>query len=137
MPPRLLFETLHSLQSILFPSLDPKAHKIMRRLVKETGFDPECEIYSGYKHRGIPEADEDRQYQYWGDRLVVLYDLLAERPPTNKWEKWLRWQSSDANALGIAILALFISILVGLISIGLSAVQIWIAYMAWKQPVGG
>lgn len=75
------------------------------------------------------------QYQYWGERLVILHDLLAKRPPTNKWEKWLRWQSSDANALGIAILALFISIIVGLISIGLSAVQIWIAYMAWKQPV--
>lgn len=135
LPPRLLFETLHSLQSILFPSFDPKAHKIMRQLVKRMGFDPECNQYSGYKHKGIPNGEEDMQYQYWGERLVILHDLLAKRPPTSKWEKWLRWQSSDANALGIAILALFISIVVGLISIGLSAVQIWIAYMAWKQPV--
>ncbi|KAH8724910.1 hypothetical protein GQ44DRAFT_772647 [Phaeosphaeriaceae sp. PMI808] len=135
LPPRLLFETLHSLQSILFPSFDPKAHKIMRNLVNRIGFDPECNQYSGYKHKSTPNAEEDVQYQYWGERLVILHDLLAKRPPTTKWEKWLRWQSSEANALGIAILALFISIIVGLISILLSAVQIWITYKAWKEPV--
>jgi hypothetical protein len=131
----LLFETIHSLQSILFPSADVKAHKMMERLVRKQNLDPECNHYAGYKRQDVSFGVDGAQYKYWGERLQILQDLLRERPPTTKWEKWLQWQSSDTNAFAIAILALLISILVGIISIGLSAVQVWIAWMAWKHPV--
>ena len=114
--------------------MDLKAHKMMEQLVKKENFDPECNHYGGYKRKDLRLGVEEVQYKYWGERLVILQDLLRERPPTTKWEKWLQWQSSDANAFAIAILALLISIIVGIISIGLSAAQIWIAWMAWKHP---
>lgn len=135
LPPRLLFETLHSLQSILFPSIDPKAHRVMEQLVKSAGFDPACKEYNGYRHKDTQYQTGDLYYKYWAERLADLHDLLLQRPPRNKWERWVQWQSSEANAFAIAILALLISIVVGIISIILSAVQIGIAWMAWKYPV--
>ncbi|KAH7349156.1 hypothetical protein BKA66DRAFT_504406 [Pyrenochaeta sp. MPI-SDFR-AT-0127] len=135
LPPRLICETLHSLQSILFPSIDQKAHKMMQRLIKEGGFDPECEQYSGYRHKDLHVGRHELQYEYWGERLAILHRLFIHKPPRNGIERWVRWRSSEANALALAMLALFISIVVGLVSIGLSAVQIWIAWMAWKHPM--
>ncbi|ORY13217.1 hypothetical protein BCR34DRAFT_276898 [Clohesyomyces aquaticus] len=134
LPPRLLLETLQSLQNILFPSIDPKAHKLMAHLVKKAGFDSECEQYSGVTHKDLQYQTSEIGYKYWGERLDVIHTLFSERPATTSWEKWLRWHGSEANALGIAILALLISIAVGIVSIGLSAIQIWIAWMAWKHP---
>lgn len=64
-----------------------------------------------------------------------LEAALANPPPRNKLERWLQSQTSERNALFIALLALFISIFVGLLAVILAAVQTWIAWMAWKYPV--
>lgn len=64
-----------------------------------------------------------------------LEAALAKPPPRNKLERWLQSQTSERNALFIALLALFISIFVGLLAVILAAVQTWIAWMAWKYPV--
>jgi hypothetical protein len=74
------------------------------------------------------------QYLYWGERLAILHDFLNHRPPRNKFERWIKWQTSDSNAFCLALLALVVSILVGLLSLGLSAFQAWIAWKAWKEP---
>ncbi|KZL88130.1 hypothetical protein CI238_04915 [Colletotrichum incanum] len=99
------------------------------------GFDRECAEYEGYKI--FKDPPEDFQYVYWGERLALLHEMVMSRPPRNKLERWLHRQSNEGNALFIALVALLISILVGIISIGLAAVQIWIAWMAWKHPTPG
>ncbi len=96
-------------------------------------FDRGCTQYEGYKLFKYPPPDF--QYVYWGDRLAILHGLQEQRPPRSKIERWFQRQSTEGNALGIALLALLISIIVGIISIGLAIVQTYIAWVAWKFPV--
>ncbi|KAF4436470.1 hypothetical protein F53441_13260 [Fusarium austroafricanum] len=132
-PPQLLAETLHSLQGILFPSLDRKSGEVLNSLIRKEGFDSECAQYEGYKI--FPEPPEDFNYIYWGRRIAQLHQMVKALPPRNKFEKWFQQKTSERNALLIALVALFISIFVGILSIILSCVQIWIAWMQWKHPV--
>ncbi|KZL69711.1 uncharacterized protein CT0861_09246 [Colletotrichum tofieldiae] len=137
LPPQLLVETLHSLQSVLFPSIDQKSAEVLDNLTSKRvgGFDRECAEYEGYNI--FQDHPEGFKYVYWGERLALLHEMVMSRPPRNKLERWLHRQSNEGNALFIALVALLISILVGIISIGLAAVQIWIAWMAWKHPAPG
>ncbi|KAF3807326.1 hypothetical protein GCG54_00008783 [Colletotrichum gloeosporioides] len=131
LPPQLLAETLHSIQAVLFPPHNKKAARILKKLIAnhDTPFDPECARYDG---ETLPK---DFRYIYWAKRIADLHGLLEKWPPRNSIERWLQWQSSEGNALLVAFIALLISIIIGIISIGLSAVQIWISWMAWKHPV--
>jgi hypothetical protein len=103
----------------------------LKKLVGKKGFDSECTNYEQCRRF----EGEGFTYMYWGERMRKLEAALAKPPPRNKLERWLQLQTNDRNALFIALLALFISIFVGLLSLGLAAVQTWIAWMAWKHPV--
>ena len=133
LPPQLLVETLYSLQSIVFPADDPISYGILDKMIKKRGFDPESREYKGYKL--FPELPTGFAFVYWGERLAQLHDLQATRPPRNKLERWFQRQSSEGNALFVAMIALVISILVGVISVALGAAQLGISWMAWKYPV--
>ncbi|GJC82249.1 hypothetical protein ColLi_05087 [Colletotrichum liriopes] len=86
---------------------------------------------------GMVDSLQSAPIRLLGERLALLHEMVMSRPPRNKLERWLHRQSNEGNALFIALVALLISILVGIISIGLAAVQIWIAWMAWKHPAPG
>ncbi|KAF4965168.1 hypothetical protein FSARC_6986 [Fusarium sarcochroum] len=132
-PPQLLVETLHSLQAILFPSLNKKSSKVFNTLIRKEGFDPECAQYEGYKL--FAEPPQDFSYVYWGKRIAQLHEVAKSRPPKNRFEKWFQQWTTERNALLVALSALLISIFVGILSIILGSVQVWIAWMAWKHPV--
>ncbi|OCK75288.1 hypothetical protein K432DRAFT_409162 [Lepidopterella palustris CBS 459.81] len=133
LPPQLLVETLHSLQAVLFPIMDDKSADILTALIRKIGFDSDCNQYDGYMR--FKEPPEDFIYQYWGERLARLEELIMRRDPRNKMERWFRWHTTDMNFLVVALLALAISIVVGLITITVTCVQTWIAWQAWKHPV--
>jgi hypothetical protein len=103
------------------------------QLIQKKGFDEDCAEPEGYKVFG--DAFDNFEYLYWGHRLAEIYDLVMERPPKNWFERWIKWQSSENNAFAIALAALFISIIVGCLSLGLSALQAWIAWRAWKDSL--
>jgi hypothetical protein len=132
-PPQLLAETLHSLQAILFPIMDDKSADILVQLIRKMGFDDDCNQYDGYMR--FKEPPQDFTYHYWGERLARLEELIMRREARNKVERWLRWHTTDVNALVIALLALAISIMVGLVGIVVTSIQAWIAWQAWKHPV--
>jgi len=74
-------------------------------------------------------------YFYWGERLATLHEFLQNRPPRNKFDRWIKWQTSDSNAFLVAITALVISVVIGLLSLGLAVCQTWIAWKTWKESV--
>ncbi|KAI0126786.1 hypothetical protein BJ170DRAFT_630005 [Xylariales sp. AK1849] len=131
--PRLLAETLHSLQSILFCYDDDRSMTILQYLIKRKGFDETCSVHEGYKM--FEDSTEDFPYIYWGERLAVLHDLVLNRPPRSGFQRWIKWQTSESNSFLIAMLALIISIVVGILSLGLSAFQAWISWQAWKDSL--
>ncbi|KAK7911825.1 hypothetical protein PG985_014306 [Apiospora marii] len=117
---------------ILFHFDDHRSSRILERLITKDGFDQDCARPEGYKMFADPK---ELEYLYWGERLATLHAFVHDRPPRNKFERWITWQSSESNAFAIALFALLISIIVGLLSLGLAGVQTWIAYKAWKEPV--
>lgn len=132
LPPQLLVETLHSIQAILFHFDDSKSSPILERLMAKDGFDRDCAKAEGYKM--FDDIIHNLEYRYWGERLAVLHGFTRERPPRNKFERWMRWQASESNAFAVALAALLISIVVGILGLGLAAFQSWVAWGAWKDP---
>ncbi|KAK4150858.1 hypothetical protein C8A00DRAFT_36506 [Chaetomidium leptoderma] len=133
LPPQLLVETLHSIQAILFHFDDSKSRPILKRLIAKNGFDSDYGNAEGYKM--FDDVIHDLEYKYWGERLAVLHGFTRERPPRNKFERWMRWQASESNAFAVALAALLISVVVGILGLGLAAFQSWVAWKAWKDPV--
>lgn len=72
---------------------------------------------------------------FWGRRLAEIHAFVSDRPPRNKFERWVKWQTSESNAFIVALAALLISIVVGILSLGLAVLQSWIAWKAWKDPI--
>jgi hypothetical protein len=105
---------------------------ILNRLITKEGFDESCCVHEGYKI--FRDTAEDIPYVYWGERLAALYNLVVNKPPRGKLQRWIRWQTSESNSFLVAMLALVISIIVGILSLGLSGLQAWIAWQAWKYP---
>jgi len=131
LPPRLLAETLHSLQAILFHFDDHRSSTLLERLICKGGFDEDCAQPEGYK---MFDNTERFEYLYWGERLARLHEFVLNPPPKNSFERWMKWQTSESNAFAVALMALFISIIIGILSLGLAAFQAWIAWKAWKEP---
>ncbi|KAK0715153.1 hypothetical protein B0H67DRAFT_665098 [Lasiosphaeris hirsuta] len=132
LPARLIVETLHSILAILFNFDDDKSTSILERLIAKAGFDEDCTNSDGYK---TSDDAKDLEYLYWGERLAVLHDFVLNPPPRNKFERWMQWQKSESNAFAVALAALLITIVVGILSLGLAAFQAWVAWKAWKDPV--
>ncbi|KAI3329342.1 hypothetical protein HD806DRAFT_530734 [Xylariaceae sp. AK1471] len=135
LPPQLLVETLHSLQAVIFPPVDERSGRILQDLIKKEGFDEDCAHYEGYKL--FHETPEGFQYLYWGERVAALHQQLTATPqnrPRNKLERWLERNSSERNALIVALVALLITLVTGIISVLLGTIQVWITYQAWKYP---
>ncbi len=132
LPPRLLAETLHSIQTILFHFSDHRSSLILERLMAKQGFDEDCAQAQGY--RMFTDADL-MEYKYWGERLAILQGFMRERPPRNRFERWIKWQTSESNAFALALAALVISVVVGLLSLGVAGLQSWLAWKAWKEPI--
>jgi len=127
----LLFETLCSIQDLLFNPFDPKSAIILDGLIQKGGFDEGCKD-DGYVI--FKKPPDNFEYVYWAERITTLHRLVLSRPPRNRLERWFERQSTEGNALFIALAALSISILIGLASILLGALQLWVSWMAWKHP---
>jgi hypothetical protein len=104
------------------PPIDQKSTAILEELTtkRHGDFNRECAENEGYEL--FEEPPEDFRYVYWGERIVLLYELVINRPPRNMLERWLNWKSSEGNALFVALMALLISISVGIITLGLAGV---------------
>lgn len=128
---RLALETLDSLQ-LLFP-LDPDSQALLRSLVSKESFDPDCLRFGSASYRRINE--NNIPYQYWGSRLMDLFDEIENPKPRGFVQTWLD-QKSKARHIMLATLAgLFIAILLGFLGLIVAIVQTWISYQAWKHPV--
>ncbi len=75
------------------------------------------------------------EYRYWGERLAKLQAFMRERPPRNRVERWIKWQTSERNAFALALAALLISVVVGVLGLAVAALQSWLAWKAWAEPV--
>lgn len=93
LPPKLVLETLLTIHRISFPiTEDAKSDSFLTKMVKKRGFDP------GAQFIGYVRLDYDRsdiEYEYWGDRLEKLYEVVRDPPPTNALVAWFERHTSE------------------------------------------
>lgn len=133
LPPQLLVETLSTIYIVLFPiGTDKKSRKLAERLVRaKFPFDPDLLTYKGLDHPIL----ENFEYRYWSKRLRTLQTRVEARPPKTRITSWFERHTSERNALTVAIIGLFLSVLFGFLSLLVGIVQVVVSTWAWKNPV--
>jgi hypothetical protein len=132
LPPQLLTETLYTIYAILFPiGTNKKSLRYAKRLVQAEGFDRNLLTYNTSAH----QLPANFKYLYWGRRLKALQALVEARPPKNKIVSWFERHTSERNALTVAIIGLFLSVLFGFLSFLVGILQVVVSIRAWKYPV--
>jgi len=114
LPPQLLLEALDSIQYLLFPE-NARSFRSLDKFVKGWGFDPQAKEYNG-RLRSLPEGEE-LEYKYFGDRVARLMRVVDKGPPPRGIIAWLERYPSERNALTIAVLGLFLTALLGFLSV--------------------
>ena len=95
-PRQLAIETLATLKEVLFPD-DPDSQSILRSLVSKKGFDPDIiRIVESPLYR--EETSRPMVYQYWGTRLMDLYEELEDPTPRGIIWQWLERKSGARHA---------------------------------------
>ncbi|KAI1204837.1 uncharacterized protein F4807DRAFT_445239 [Annulohypoxylon truncatum] len=132
LPPRLLFETLLSLQMILFPiavSSYKPSKVLLKKCIKEQRFDKELLFFET-----VREIPPDFTFKYWAERIERLQEITERPPPRGAVLSWLERHTSERNALTIAIVGLFLSAFFGFLGVIIGALQLALAWLAWKYP---
>jgi hypothetical protein len=100
-------------------------------MIQRKGFDPE-----GRWIEFIRPTPSDMGFDYLGDRLSALHDVVKNPPPENTVIGWLERHTTERNALTVAIVGLFLSVLFGLLSFIVGLLQLLLAWEVYKNPPG-
>ncbi|KAH6987171.1 hypothetical protein EDB80DRAFT_782540 [Ilyonectria destructans] len=103
LPPRLLLETLLTFHDVLFPVAsvrDKKSRAALETMIQRQGFDAE-----GRWIEFVRATPAEMTFEYWGDRLSALHDVVKRPPPANAVVAWFERHTSERNALTVAISA--------------------------------
>lgn len=126
-----MFETLLLNQLILLPaSWDHKTDSLLEKLIAKDGFDPNMREYDPVR-RIAPGF----VFQVWARRLDELHDFVRQPPPSNALVAWFERHTSERNALTVAILGLFLSVVIGLLGLVVGILQLVLAWYAYKFPI--
>ncbi|RYP28250.1 hypothetical protein DL767_007300 [Monosporascus sp. MG133] len=132
LPRQLALETLDSLQKVLFP-LEPESQALLRSLVSKQSFDPDCLRFGSALFRRYHE--NDITYQYWGSRLMDLYEEIENPKPRGLLETWLEQRSKARHVMLATLVGVIIAIILGVFGLLVGIFQAWVSYHAWKYPV--
>lgn len=81
------------------------------------------------------EQKEAQAWEYWGSRLLNLYEELENEKPHGAWDAWVERYSKSRHAMFATIVGILVAIALGMVSLVVAVVQTWISYKAWKTPV--
>jgi hypothetical protein len=99
-------------------------------MIQKHDFDPE-----GRWIEFVRATPAGMEFEYWGDRLLALSNLIKQPPPGNAVVAWFERHTSERNALTVAIVGLFLSALFGFLSFLVGLLQLILAWVAYKgQP---
>ena len=131
-PSQLALESLATIKDVLFPD-DEISQSMLRNLVSKEKFDPD--IARIFNHRlYLRGNNEHLLYQYWGSRLMDLYDELENPTPRGYFQKWLERRSSGRYVMMATIVGVLIAILLGALSLVVSVFQAWVGWQQWQHP---
>ncbi|KAK7430683.1 hypothetical protein QQZ08_002727 [Neonectria magnoliae] len=131
-PAPLALETLATIKDVLFPD-DEVSQSMLRTLVSRAKFDPDiARIVDSPPSQ--PGTNEPMIYQYWGSRLLDLYDELENPTPRGYFQKWLERKSGARHAMMATLIGLFVAVMLGALTLVVSVFQAWVAWQQWRHP---
>lgn len=133
MPRQLVLEVLESIQGILFPIADKSSKQLLQSLISTCGFDPDVLRFEVSSVRRVGE--ENIPYMYLAERLSELHSELENPRPRGRLEQVLERKSGARYVMLATLIGVVFAVLLGMISLGVSSYQTYIAYQAWKHPV--
>ncbi|KAG6368782.1 hypothetical protein INS49_002996 [Diaporthe citri] len=131
-PRQLALETLDSLQKIIFP-MDRESRRMLRSLVSKENLDLDCLRFETLITRS--DDENDIKYQYWGSRLMDLYDEIENPKPRGLLEQWMERKSGARYVMMATLAGVLIAVILGLLGLAVSIFQAWVDYQQWKHPV--
>lgn len=129
LPRRLVLETLSSLQDILFRVGDEKSEELLQDLIwyRSPSF---AKDFPGQVGATWNETLTNFEYEYWGNRLWILHQLVRKPSPSNFFARWLERHATDRNTLYVAVVGLALTSLFGLLGCIVGVVQAVFSYQA-------
>lgn len=132
-PPELIIETLATLKEVLFPD-DADSQSILRTLISRNKFDPDLvRIVDSPVYLSATNAPIS--YQYWGSRLMDIYEEIENPTPRSFYEKWLERKSGARHVMMATLVGVGIAIVLGILSLGVSIFQAWVGWQQWQHPI--
>ncbi|KAL2211712.1 hypothetical protein CC79DRAFT_216955 [Sarocladium strictum] len=133
LPRQLVLETLDSVQAILFPLSEPKSKALLKETIASCSLDPEI---SNFEYSAVRNTGEEKiSYVYLADRLAGLHHELQNPRPRGWLERVVERKSGARYMMMATLIGVLFAVLLGILSLGVSSYQTWIAYQAWKHPV--
>lgn len=131
----MALEILDTLHTILFPRRDPKSQAFLESLTTKKGgqFDPNV-LETELSTIRDPSEPNSLSYSYFGQRLADLQAEINE-PAAHGFEKWFQRKSTPRYVMMATLAGVCFAIVLGLLALGLSGLQAWIAWQQWKHPV--
>lgn len=129
-PRQLALETLDSIQKIIFP-MDRESQRMLRSLVSKQNLDPDLLRFD----TAINRAEHNLKYQYWGSRLMDLYDEIENPKPRGLLEQWIERKSGARYIMMATLAGVVIAVVLGLLGLAIGIFQAWVGYQQWKHPV--
>ncbi|KAK0722660.1 hypothetical protein B0T26DRAFT_750031 [Lasiosphaeria miniovina] len=78
-----------------------------------------------------------KRYPRWAVRLQLIFEEADDPTPVTAMGMWFDRHKASRHAFGITVFAFSVTILFGLLSLGLGGAQIWIAYCTWHPSGNG
>ncbi|KXX78180.1 hypothetical protein MMYC01_205489 [Madurella mycetomatis] len=76
-------------------------------------------------------------YPHWGLRLQIIFEEAEDPTPVTAMSMWFDRHKASRHAFGITVFAFTVTILFGLLSLGVGGAQIWIALCTWRPTDSG
>jgi hypothetical protein len=141
LPPALLKETLLTL-NLVFPVVGDRASRaILEKEVRDNGLDTYLldHFYLDARDHECPgDAIEPRdikslyeKYPYWADRLYDIWREADDPTPITKIERWTEARRNPRFTYWCAVVSIMLAFTFGMLSTGLAAAQLWIAWCDW------
>jgi len=126
-PRSLALEALGTLYDILFPNIQSVA------LISKYKLDSDLLVYDMARYRRVDDPRVD--YVYFGIRLKDIYLELQRPTPLRPWENWFQKHSEQRYMMMATMIGVFIAVIIGILGLGMSGFQAYVAYQQWKHPV--
>lgn len=106
--------------------MDRESQRMLRSLVSKQNLDPDLLRFDTTINRANNE--HNIKYQYWGSRLMDLYDEIENPKARGLLEQWIERKSGARYIMMATLAGVIIAVVLGLVGLAVSIFRAWVGY---------